>query len=145
MLSHCLLFTAKASCACVHLFPPALSGCQACSPMTYLSAALWEQRLFFESEQQIKILISSAGLQRDNVLFGRLLLCKKGLARLSTRHSSVINFYHRTGIRTQSITCTKRGVHFSQTIKFIVKDRKIKQQVLGDKYNNKQSSCQSCL
>lgn len=30
--------------------------------MTYLSAALWEQELFFESGWEIKILISSAGL-----------------------------------------------------------------------------------
>lgn len=101
---HCLLFTAKALCvrACVCSRPPCPAVRQTCSPMTYLSAALWEQRLFFESEQQIKILICSAGLQRDNVLFGRLLLCKKAQTQLSTRPSSVINFYHCTGIYTSA-------------------------------------------
>lgn len=89
-------------CACVCSRPHCRAVRQACSPMTYLSAALWEQRLFFESEQQIKILISSAGLQRDNVLFGRLLLCKKGPVRLLTRHSSVVNFYHSTRICTRA-------------------------------------------
>lgn len=67
----CLLqktFACVRAIVCVFVFPPTRRSCpavrQTCSPMTYLSAALWEQRLFFESEQQIKILISSAGLQR---------------------------------------------------------------------------------